>query len=126
MSTFIQNLPIIERLGWALIHSLWQWTIIGLLAWLTLRALHRRSPQARYLATVSLLAAGTMASAVTFALVTPTSHSEQLQNNATPTTVIEDQETNPSHEVAADANESELTLWPSEAGSNAAAVGAIM
>jgi Zn-dependent protease with chaperone function len=58
--------PLIERLGWTLIHSLWE----GMLAWLGLRlalvALHRRSAQARYFAGCAALALAIVAPWLTF------------------------------------------------------------
>ena len=49
----IQNIlqqPIIEKLGWTLIHFLWQGTILAILLAITLRLLRRRTSNARYLA----------------------------------------------------------------------------
>lgn len=47
--TFALDHPWAVALGWALVHSLWQGTLLGGLAWLALRALRGRSPQIRYL-----------------------------------------------------------------------------
>ncbi len=53
--------PWAQRIGYALLHFIWQGTVIAALLWLTLRLLRRRSAQARYLvacaALLSLLAA---------------------------------------------------------------------
>jgi beta-lactamase regulating signal transducer with metallopeptidase domain len=42
--------PWLSALGWTLIHSLWQGTLVGLAAWGALRLLARQSAQTRYLA----------------------------------------------------------------------------
>lgn len=39
----------VEKLGWVLVHSFWQLTAVALLAWLSDRALRRRSSSVRYL-----------------------------------------------------------------------------
>lgn len=58
--------PLVQRLGWALVHSLWQ----GAAAWLALQmaltALRRRSAQARYVVACVALAVATVAPWVTF------------------------------------------------------------
>lgn len=41
---------LIEKLGWTLFHSLWQFAGISIVIWLVLRAMRNRSPNARYLA----------------------------------------------------------------------------
>jgi beta-lactamase regulating signal transducer with metallopeptidase domain len=45
-----------QALGWALVHSLWQGAVLGLLAWVGLRVLRTRGPQGRYLLSCALLA----------------------------------------------------------------------
>jgi len=63
-----------SALGWALIHSIWQCAVIGLLAWFGLRGLHTRGPEARYLlscAALSLMLA--LPTATFFLLWTPSS-----------------------------------------------------
>ncbi len=47
--------PLFYRLGWTLLHSLWQGTAIACLAWIALAAMRRRSPQARYLCACAAL-----------------------------------------------------------------------
>jgi len=42
--------PLCERVGWALVHFLWQGAAVGLLLGIALLALRRRSPNARYVA----------------------------------------------------------------------------
>ena len=41
---------LVERLGWCLVHSVWQLAAVGLIAAIVLRGLRRGSAQARYLA----------------------------------------------------------------------------
>lgn len=48
---------VIRALGMGLLHSLWQCTLIGALAWLALRTLRHASPQARYVVASAALAA---------------------------------------------------------------------
>ena len=48
---------VIRALGMGLLHSLWQCTLIGALAWLALRTLRHASPQARYVVACAALAA---------------------------------------------------------------------
>lgn len=48
---------LIRALGMGLLHSLWQCALIGVLAWLALRALRHASPQARYVVACAALAA---------------------------------------------------------------------
>jgi hypothetical protein len=39
---------VVERLGWVLVHSLWQFALVALLAVVTVQALRRRSAATRY------------------------------------------------------------------------------
>lgn len=48
---------LIRALGMGLLHSLWQCTLIGALAWLALRTLRHASPQARYVVACAAMAA---------------------------------------------------------------------
>ena len=59
MSELIQvfSAPLAERIGWVLVHSIWQGIIIALLLAVVLRLLLRRSAQSRYLAASIALAA---------------------------------------------------------------------
>src|SRR5277367_3879121 len=47
----------VERLGWMLLHSLWEGAVVWLLLQMALIALRRKSAQARYLAACFALAA---------------------------------------------------------------------
>jgi beta-lactamase regulating signal transducer with metallopeptidase domain len=60
---------IVERLGWTLLHSIWQWLVIGLAAWLIRTSLRRSTPNARYVAAVLLLGVGSLGSVLTFCVV---------------------------------------------------------
>jgi uncharacterized membrane protein YgcG len=42
--------PIVERLGWGLLHFLWEGAVIAVLLAVVLRVLRYRSPSSRYLA----------------------------------------------------------------------------
>ncbi len=42
------NLELIQRLGWTLLHFLWQGTLVAAVAWTMLRATHQRSASFRY------------------------------------------------------------------------------
>ena len=61
MNAYSLSPMVVERLGWVLVHSLWQFAVIALLAGLTDRLLRRNSAALRYavlgtamIATVSL------------------------------------------------------------------------
>ncbi|MBN2582150.1 MAG: M48 family metalloprotease [Planctomycetes bacterium] len=62
---------IVQRIGWAIIHSLWQGAAVALLLALVLHALRRRGAQARYLAACAALAAMVVLPVVTASLVSP-------------------------------------------------------
>lgn len=64
--------PTALRLAWSLLHFLWQGLLLGLLAWLTLTLLRRRSPQARYLVGLAFLAACLAAPLGTYSRLKPT------------------------------------------------------
>src|SRR4051794_17679441 len=63
--------PPVYRLGWALLHSLWQGAAVALLLGLLLGALRKRGPQARYLAACGAMLVLVALPAVTFLLVNP-------------------------------------------------------
>jgi beta-lactamase regulating signal transducer with metallopeptidase domain len=48
--------PVLQTLGWTLLHSLWQAALLGLLAWAGLWLLRTRSPGARYALACAALA----------------------------------------------------------------------
>jgi beta-lactamase regulating signal transducer with metallopeptidase domain len=61
--------PFVVRLGWALIHFLWQGSAIAVLLAITQVVLKRRAAQARYLAGCAALATMLIAPLITFALL---------------------------------------------------------
>jgi beta-lactamase regulating signal transducer with metallopeptidase domain/HEAT repeat protein len=61
--------PLVLRLGWALLHSLWQGAVLAALAAVALRLLRRRSAQARYLAGCAALLLLAGAPVATFLLL---------------------------------------------------------
>ena len=62
---------LVFRLGWVLIHSLWQGALIAGLLWTVLAVLRRISPQWRYLASTVAITLMLIGMVVTFCLVTP-------------------------------------------------------
>jgi len=58
--------PVAYRLGWTLVHSLWEVAAVGVLAWAALALLRRRSPQVRYAAATGALAAILVLTVATF------------------------------------------------------------
>jgi beta-lactamase regulating signal transducer with metallopeptidase domain len=69
--TLFQN-PTALALAWTLLHFLWQGALLGLLAWVGLSLLARRSPQVRYAWATALLGLMALAPAVTFLLLRQT------------------------------------------------------
>ncbi len=61
--------PALERLGWVLIHSLWQLALIGSVAWLFDSVLRRNNAQTRYWTSVLFLAMMASTPLVTWFLV---------------------------------------------------------
>ncbi len=55
MSFSYDSTVLIERLGWTLIHSLWQLALVALLAMVLARVMHRTAASTRYLMLVSML-----------------------------------------------------------------------
>ncbi len=66
----------VARLGWTLLHSLWQGVAVALVLALILHLLHRRSAQARYLASCAALAALPLAMLLTALSVQPPAREE--------------------------------------------------
>ena len=59
----------VERLGWTLVHSIWQLLVVAIVAALVERGLRRRSANARYIAGVIALGAVFALPCVTWSLV---------------------------------------------------------
>jgi hypothetical protein len=55
--TALWQSPELQRLGWTLLHSLWQGALLFALAAVLLRAMRHRGPQARYLVACGALGA---------------------------------------------------------------------
>lgn len=71
MHSFPVQHPLLDTLGWTLLHSLWQGLAIALLLGLALRLMRRRSAAERYLASLSALGLALLAAAATFWLQLP-------------------------------------------------------
>src|SRR5687767_14264207 len=54
--TFLMSDPMVQRLGWVLVHSLWEGALVALLLARALHLLRRRSPDARYALSCAALA----------------------------------------------------------------------
>ena len=65
--------PLIERLGWVLVHSLWQFALVALLAGVISRAMRQSSSAARY---------GVLVVAMAVMIVVPLATWFVLPNNA--------------------------------------------
>lgn len=63
--------PLMQRLGWTLLHSLWQMTAVTALTAFVLVGLRRRSPQARYLTICGAMGVMVVLFAATFLAVHP-------------------------------------------------------
>ena len=59
----------VERLGWMLVHSLWQLAIVAILAAVLLRWLRNRSARSRYAVAVAMLAVMAVGPVVTWCLI---------------------------------------------------------
>ncbi len=59
----------IERLGWVLVHSLWQFALLSAIAFVLQRAMRRASSSARYLVLLGMLAAIVAAPLVTWCVL---------------------------------------------------------
>ena len=73
MNTLVEllNMGLAQRIGWALIHFLWQGAAIAGLLWLALRLLARRGPRARYASACLALLLMAAAPVATFFVVQP-------------------------------------------------------
>ena len=59
----------VERLGWTLVHSLWQLAVVAILAAVLLRLLRNRSARLRYAVAVAMLALMAIGPVATWCLV---------------------------------------------------------
>jgi beta-lactamase regulating signal transducer with metallopeptidase domain/tetratricopeptide (TPR) repeat protein len=74
----------IERLGWVLVHSLWQFTAVALLAGLTVLVLRRRSATLRYGLLVLAMAVSVAAPVATWFLVDVDASPDSLSGRESP------------------------------------------
>lgn len=58
--------PLAEALGWTILHSFWQFAVVGILAWLGLRILPQSKPNFRYIALLSCILVALIWFSVTF------------------------------------------------------------
>ncbi len=70
LSAFLSQ-PIVERIGWALMHFVWQGAAVALLLAVALRVLRRRSPNVRYVAACLALVVMVAAPIATMLRMTP-------------------------------------------------------
>ena len=73
---------IIERLGWVLVHSLWQFTLVAVFAAVLVRLLRRRSADMRHGVLVAALALATMAPLLTWLRLSPLQKVASREANA--------------------------------------------
>ncbi|MDP1562167.1 MAG: M56 family metallopeptidase [Pirellulaceae bacterium] len=69
---------IVERLGWVLVHSLWQFAIVALLAWVIVRAMRRSSSALRYgvlVTAMAVMVSAPIASSIWISSDSPLEHS---------------------------------------------------
>ena len=71
MSTLenIISQQVIQKLGWTLIHFLWQGTVIALLLAILLKLLHKSTPNLRYIVACSVLGIVALLPVITMQLV---------------------------------------------------------
>jgi beta-lactamase regulating signal transducer with metallopeptidase domain/peroxiredoxin/protocatechuate 3,4-dioxygenase beta subunit len=67
LQTLIES-PLVNRLGWTLLHSLWEGAGVALVLAIVLAALRRRGPQARYVASCGAMLSLAVLAALTFYL----------------------------------------------------------
>ncbi|MEZ5940585.1 MAG: M56 family metallopeptidase [Planctomycetaceae bacterium] len=87
MTSFLEILTseISQRLGWSLLHFVWEGLAIGLIAWLGLLALRRRDSESRYRYLVLAFAALALAPVVTLFVVDPVAATSKEVEVASPT-----------------------------------------
>ncbi len=94
-STFLFSGAVVERLGWVLVHSLWQLAALAMLAWMVERLLGQASAAWRYRALLAFLLLMAAVPVVTWTMLGGSSQEKQ----AAPPAVIAQQE-KPSSEIA--------------------------
>ena len=78
----------VERLGWILIHSLWQFTLVALVAVVVMRLMRRRNASIRYVVLMFVMSAAVILSIVTWTMQPTASNVERAEMIA-PTVVEE-------------------------------------
>jgi beta-lactamase regulating signal transducer with metallopeptidase domain len=81
---------LINALGWALIHSMWQIATVSLLLWITMRCLPDRDTNIRYCVSVLALSIGLIFPAITF-LQIRTSQQAEAKHDRGPQVVYDDE-----------------------------------
>ncbi len=68
----------VDRLGWVLVHSLWEFALVAFLAGLTVRAMRRCSAAARYVVLAGALAGAVVAPVVTWVVLPDFDNAREL------------------------------------------------
>src|SRR5438477_11823167 len=91
MASFLDLLdqPLLQRLGWTLVHSVWQGIAVAILLAIALLALRRASASARYLAACAALLLMFTAMLVTFSILPQPEHHVAAVHQAQPTIFIQ-------------------------------------
>ena len=80
MTPSIANQAFVEPLGWVLLHTIWQFTLVGAVAYLLLGVLQRGTPSTRYRALSAILLAAVAIPILTWAFV---SQADSRNTNST-------------------------------------------
>jgi hypothetical protein len=102
----------IERLGWMLLHSLWEGAIVWLLLQVALIGLRKKSAQARYLAACFALAAMALLPWMTFGSMDLSARLRSAPTGSVPALVPSEDAASPS----AEALSSDVASSPRSAG----------
>lgn len=65
----IVSQQIINQAGWTLVHSLWQFALLGIFAWLVIKLLHRQSSSARYKALSAIMVVVAISPVITWCTI---------------------------------------------------------
>ena len=83
-SSQILDAALLQRIGWTLVHFLWQGALIAAGLWVTLQLLRRRQPAVRYLVACAAMLLMAVAPALTFVVVRPAATNQ----SASPATAV--------------------------------------
>ena len=78
LPTLLLESPIVHRVGWALLHSLWQGVAIAALLWLSLAMLRKARAQTRYLAGLIAVFVAVVLPVATFVMVQAPGQSKSI------------------------------------------------